>query len=875
MYDIIIGRSQDDAKEFGTAGTIFIGKHYVKMGQTTSLSNKVYMDVAKSHVVFVVGKRGSGKCLHEDSLITLSNGLEVPIKQLFDNNDEILALNHNLKLTNSKKMGFYTRKVDKLLHIKLRSGKEIKLTPEHPLLTVRGWQKAENLQVGSRIATPRKLDFFGNEAMPEHEIKILAYMIAEGHIKKPLFFTNYDDTIVKDLESSLKLFDGYIEIMPLSKKGQYQISSRKKRMVLGYNIIRDSLGRISKGSSISNEKNSIRQFFEKYDLYSMLSKEKSVPKIIFELTKNKIALFLSRLFSCDGSIYKPKKNSNYWEVSYSSSSEKLAKQVQSLLLRFGILAKLRTKKIYLKDNLFLSYELVIDGENVLRFLNEIGFFGEKEKKQGLALKEMSELKRNPNIDTIPKEIWEIYRPKSWVTVGKEFNYKSPKALRSSINYAPSRQKLLQIALTDNNDRMKLLAESDIFWDEIVSMEILLGEFEVFDISVPDLHNFVANNIIVHNSYTMGVIAESILDLPEEVRDNISIIILDTMGIYWTMKYPNKQDKELLEEWELEAKPLHVNIFTPVGYYKKYQEGDIPTDFPFSIKTSELSAYEWAETFGIELHSPIGSLIERVIENFRENNEDYDVDDIIKAIQKDDRSSKEIKDAAENRFLSAKHWGLFSKQGTLLEDLVMPGQITVLDVSCYTYMPGAESLRALVIGLVAQKLFAKRMMTRKAEEYGSIYRETHLIEKDEEQKKEPAIWLIIDEAHEFLPNEGSTVATQPLITILREGRQPGISLVLASQQPGKIHTDVITQSDVVIAHRVTANVDVQALGSLMQSYMREGLDKQINYLPRVTGAALVFDDANEKIYPMRIRPRYTWHGGETPSVLLKKKKIFEI
>ena len=100
------------------------------------------------------------------------------------------------------------------------------------------------------------------------------------------------------------------------------------------------------------------------------------------------------------------------------------------------------------------------------------------------------------------------------------------------------------------------------------------------------------------------------------------------------------------------------------------------------------------------------------------------------------------------------------------------------------------------------------------------------------------------------------------------------MVLASQQPGKIHNDVITQSDIVIAHRVTANVDVQALGNLMQSYMREGLDKQLNYLPRVTGSALIFDDVNEKIYPIRIRPRYTWHGGETPSAILKKKEIFE-
>ena len=62
---------------------------------------------------------------------------------------------------------------------------------------------------------------------------------------------------------------------------------------------------------------------------------------------------------------------------------------------------------------------------------------------------------------------------------------------------------------------------------------------------------------------------------------------------------------------------------------------------------------------------------------------------------------------------------------------------------------------------------------------------------------------------------------------------------------------------------------------MQSYMREGLDKQLNYLPRVKGAALIFDDINEKIYSMRVRPRYTGHGGKTPSLILKKKKIFKL
>jgi len=376
------------------------------------------------------------------------------------------------------------------------------------------------------------------------------------------------------------------------------------------------------------------------------------------------------------------------------------------------------------------------------------------------------------------------------------------------------------------------------------------------------------------SYSMGVIAEGIYDLPDEIRKNISVIMLDTMGIYWTMKYPNNKEKELLDEWELESKGINVQIFTPVGFYDQYKEKGIPTDFPFSIKTSEINAEEWCMIFNVLVTDSIGILIERIINNLKEEGIDYDIKDIVKAVEADDRSEKNIKDAVENRFLVAEKWGLFSKEGTFIEDLIVPGQITILDVSAYTTTSGAENLRSLVIGLVAQKLFAQRMVSRMAEEEAAIAEEIHFFEEEREEKKEPIVWLIIDEAHEFLPNKGKTPATAPLITVLREGRQPGISLVLASQQPGKIHSDVITQSDIVIAHRITANVDVQALGGLMQSYMREGLDKQLNLLPTEEGAAIVFDDVNEKLYPIRVRPRFSWHGGSAPSALPKDKKVFE-
>ncbi|MBC8495361.1 ATP-binding protein [archaeon] len=377
------------------------------------------------------------------------------------------------------------------------------------------------------------------------------------------------------------------------------------------------------------------------------------------------------------------------------------------------------------------------------------------------------------------------------------------------------------------------------------------------------------------SYTMGVIAEGVADLPLEIKQNISIIMLDTMGIYWTMKYPNKKDSELLEDWGLKDKGLDVKIYTPKGYYNDYKKKGIPTDYPFSVKPSELDADDWNITFGINPHEPIGVLIEKIIFELKDTGKEYDLSSIIKAITNDSDASIEEKNAAKNLFRNAENWGVFDKEGTPLKDLAKGGQVTVLDVSCYATMPGSWNIKNLVIGLVSQKLFIERMVARKNEEYQEIHKSVNYFGDKEVVKQQfPLVWLVIDEAHEFLPVKGKTMATDPLVTILREGRQPGISLILATQQPGKIHTDVMTQSDTVISHRITAKIDTEALGMLMQSYMREGLNVQLDNLPRFKGAAVIFDDTNEKMYPMRIRPRFTWHGGEAPSALHKKENIFE-
>jgi hypothetical protein len=162
-----------------------------------------------------------------------------------------------------------------------------------------------------------------------------------------------------------------------------------------------------------------------------------------------------------------------------------------------------------------------------------------------------------------------------------------------------------------------------------------------------------------------------------------------------------------------------------------------------------------------------------------------------------------------------------------------------------------------------------MFARKSEEIDAVRQGVDYMSYAS-RRKTPLVWIFIDEAHEFLPKSGKTSATDALVQLLREGRQPGISLVLATQQPGQIHKDVMTQSDVVIAHRLTAQPDIEALNSIMQTYLLDNIRKYIDELPSLKGSAIILDDNSERIYPMRVRPRFTWHGGEAPTAVRAEK-----
>jgi len=369
------------------------------------------------------------------------------------------------------------------------------------------------------------------------------------------------------------------------------------------------------------------------------------------------------------------------------------------------------------------------------------------------------------------------------------------------------------------------------------------------------------------SYTIGTMAESLSDLGIEESGNIASLIFDTMGIFWTMKYKNQKDADLLSEWDLKAKNVSMRVFAPFGYYQEYKDKGVDVDAEFAIKISELEPTDWVTLFELKFTDPIAVVMESVISELRETRESFSFEDISNLVDRAENVSQEVKNSAMALFDAAKTWKVFDEEkGTSVRDLIQAGTTTVIDLSMYASL-GTFNVRALIIGLVSKKIFNERMISRKDEEIQAVQHGADYA-RYQVKREMPLVWIFIDEAHEFLPHEGKTPATDALVQLLREGRQPGISMVMATQQPGKIHTDAMTQSDIVISHRVTAKLDVDALNDITQSYMHSSISDKLNALPHLKGSAIILDDNSERIYPMRVRPRFTWHGGEAPTAIKK-------
>ena len=432
--------------------------------------------------------RESG-CLMGDTLITRADtGERIPIKDLVgQNNIPVHSLDENWQIKTKRISKIFCSGEKIVYELKLRSGSIIKASANHPFKKIDGWFRLDQLKSGDLLATPKNAKIEGpKNELSKNEIILLAHLLGDGCVLKrqPIHYTSNDWDNIKIVErTSKKLFN---------------IKPRIVRQENWWHIYLPSPYRLSR-----DKHHPIVNWYGNLGLELCRSWEKRIPQKIYSSDNNLLALFLHHLWATDGSISLRKEGSrgSAANIYYATTSRKMAEGVKHLLLRFGIRSKIVEGK---KGNYRICYQIHIQGrQHQLMFLETIGSFGKRGKIVPNLTRKIREIKANTNLDIWPKESWQALinpiredRDLTWreLSAGIQTQYCGSSLFKSGVGV----ERLQRIAQVLDSEIIYQMSVSDIFWDQVISIRPI-GKELVYDATVPETHNFVADNIIVHNS----------------------------------------------------------------------------------------------------------------------------------------------------------------------------------------------------------------------------------------------------------------------------------------------------------------------------------------------------------------------------------------
>lgn len=352
------------------------------------------------------------------------------------------------------------------------------------------------------------------------------------------------------------------------------------------------------------------------------------------------------------------------------------------------------------------------------------------------------------------------------------------------------------------------------------------------------------------SYTLGVIIEELANVGSN-----TVLAIDPQGIFWAMAEANTAPQEVDGLWAFDRSPrgFALNLMVPGDPVERFGDAEIVQEMErrgiqvqsLRLNPSDLTPEMWCDLFDLDINELQGIMLFKAVRQCgRRLGRDFLIDDIAAEVDRL-RGLDATKEAVQRRLDMAHDWQVFAEDHYReIWEILRPDQINILDLSVIAQ--GRYGLRNLVIAVIANFIFRKRTIARRREALGL----------PSETKK---IWLVMDEAHNFCPSGMSTLSKEVLIRWAKEGRQPGLSLVVASQQPAAIDREILTQCGIRLVHRITSKDDFQAVNALSQDYLGDGLGAQIKRLTR-PGMTLVIDDARETVIQTQIRPRQSLHGG---------------
>ena len=443
----------------------------------------------QSHVPMLSDLRESG-CLTGESLVYLPDeGVYRRIDALVGKTGfHVLALDTaTWKLEPRPVTNAFSTGVKPVFKLTTRLGRTIRATGNHKFLTINGWERLDKLVPGGRLAMPRRLPGPAAPSMSDDELALLGLLIGDGCTlaRQPIHFTTADSDMAELAATlAMRIFGAAVRPRVSPERTWIQVF-------------------LSATARLTHRvRNPIAAWLDTLGAFNLRSYEKFVPERVFAQPDAQIAHFLRHLWATDGCINSGN-GKHYPAMYYATSSERLARGVQSLLLRLGIIARLRRTAQINKGR--DQYHVIIGGRaDMERFATVIMAVGIR-KNQSLVAVMMYFAERGGKAsqDTIPSLVWEACVFPSLQVRGLGLTQARALAVGASSGAAVlkqnlSRERALRIAEVLQSDELRRLATSDVYWDEVVSIEPD-GEAEVYDLTVDEHHNFVSDDIIVANS----------------------------------------------------------------------------------------------------------------------------------------------------------------------------------------------------------------------------------------------------------------------------------------------------------------------------------------------------------------------------------------
>jgi DNA polymerase III subunit alpha len=463
-------------------------ERFVKRSVERGVEKRTATELADQIETF--GRYGFNRCVIGDTeIVDASTGRVVTIQDAYEGKDElckVFALDRSrMRLVEAYVSEIFDNGVKPVYRLRTESGREIEATANHPFLTFEGWKNLEELSEGEHLAVPRSLPTEGSVEWPDHQVIALGHLVAEGNLCHPhgLYVYHQDEALLTDF---VRAAEGF----------------RNVRCTLGTH---HGTGYAYTGRVHRKKPNGIFGWADGLGLLGKTATQKELPALVFMLGNEQIGLLLSRMWEGDGHVGTERRG-----IYYATSSERLAKQVQHLLLRLGIIARTRSVQFRYRGGLKTGYQVhITSNEHYARFDQLIArhFVTDRRRNAAKALV-LSAPEAGPSKDVIPVAIrgrvrelkaesglaWKEVEAGCGVSI-RDFHPVGSSAEKVGF----TRTHLSAVADYFDDPELKKHANSDILWDRIKSIEYV-GEKRTFDLEVPVHHNFVANDIIVHNSH---------------------------------------------------------------------------------------------------------------------------------------------------------------------------------------------------------------------------------------------------------------------------------------------------------------------------------------------------------------------------------------